>query len=77
MSLDTPNLTSMIYLALHIALDLALQDFTAHFPEKALVPCHTWVCINHDGLQKKEGLVQLQTQSRSKKRKQNRPKSGC
>lgn len=64
MSLDTPNLTSMIYLALHIALDLSLQDFRAHFSEKALVPYHTWMCTTHNSLQKKgEGLVQLQTQT--------------
>lgn len=76
MSLDTPDLTSMIYIALHTALDLALQDFRAHVLEKALVPHHTWMWITHNNLQNKgEGLVHLQTNQEV--RKQNRPKSGC
>lgn len=62
-NLHSPTLRSMIYLALHIPLHLALQDFRVHFSEKALVPYHTWMCITHNGLQKKgEGLVYLQTQ---------------
>jgi len=61
MSFNTLNLTSMIGLAFRVALDLALQDFRAHFSER---PYPTWMCVTHNGRQKKgEGLVQLQSQS--------------
>lgn len=63
----------MIYIALHRALDLALQDFRAHCLEEALVPFHTWMCVTHNN--KGEELVHLQTNHEV--RKQNRPKSGC